>query len=345
MNNIMKKKLGISHYLKNERYLRLFETAQDGILILNYPQGEIIDANPFILQLLNCEISDVLNKKLWELGFIEDKRQALFLFEELIKKGYVRYENLNLKKSNGQSIDVEFICNSYPVNNDIVIQCNIRDISERVHNRLLEQKLLMVKIKSLNETIECMSAIIESRDPYTAGHQFRVADLSVKIANFLKLSEFQIRGVKLAAMLHDIGKFKVPLELLVKPSALSKEEYNLIRMHPIYGADILKSISFEQDVPRFVLEHHERLDGSGYPNGLKGNQISLEAKIIAVADVMEGITSFRPYRPAMDLKQALKELLTNKGKLYDANIVDACIHIIINDEYQFPAPNPLQKRV
>ncbi len=341
----MKKKLGISHYLKNERYLRLFETAQDGILILNYPQGEIIDANPFILQLLNCEISDVLNKKLWELGFIEDKRQALFLFEELIKKGYVRYENLNLKKSNGQSIDVEFICNSYPVNNDIVIQCNIRDISERVHNRLLEQKLLMVKIKSLNETIECMSAIIESRDPYTAGHQFRVADLSVKIANFLKLSEFQIRGVKLAAMLHDIGKFKVPLELLVKPSALSKEEYNLIRMHPIYGADILKSISFEQDVPRFVLEHHERLDGSGYPNGLKGNQISLEAKIIAVADVMEGITSFRPYRPAMDLKQALKELLTNKGKLYDANIVDACIHIIINDEYQFPAPNPLQKRV
>jgi len=330
------KKTDLPYHQNNERYRRLFETAQDGILILNYPQGCIIDANPFILKLLDCDFSAIINKQLWELGFIEDKNMAIALFKQLVEKGYLRYENLNLKKANGESLQIEFICNSYPVNNDIVIQCNIRDISDRVGRQLLEDELLKLKLRYMNETIECLSAIIESRDPYTAGHQLRVADLCVKIANNMKLSASQTTGLQLAAMLHDIGKFKIPLDLLVKPTKLSKEEYNLIKLHPVYGADILKTINFEQDVPRFVLEHHERLDGSGYPHQLKGKKISLEARIIAVADVIEGMTSFRPYRPALELKQALKELLSNKGKLYDKDVVDACVNIIINDEYQFP---------
>jgi len=327
----------------NTRYKRLFETAQDGILILNYPNGEIIDANPYILKLLDCQLSDVINKKLWEIGFIKDKQQALYLFDDLIDKGYLRYENLNLMKLNGEPIDVELICNVYSVNSDMVIQCNIREISERVHARLLEQQILLLKIKNLDEIISCLSAVVESRDSYTSGHQYRVADLATRIAQFMKLSEFQTNGVRLAASLHDVGKFRIPLELLVKPSELTTEEYNLIKLHPQAGAEILKTVSFEQDVPRFILEHHERLDGSGYPNGLKDPDISLEAKIIAVTDVMEAMTSFRPYRAPLALKQALHELLVNQGKLYDVDVVSACMHLIINDNYSFPVPKVLEK--
>lgn len=320
----------------NFGYRRLFETAQDGIFILSYPEGRIIDANPFILKLLDCDLAEIIDKKLWELGFIEDKEQALKLFEDLIETGYLRYENLNLKKSNGESIEVEFVCNSYLVGREMVIQCNIRDISDRVSFQVLQKKLFSLKIENLNQIISCLSAIVESRDPYTAGHQFRVADLAGHIARYLKLPEMQIQAVQLTGMLHDIGKFRVPIELLVKPSKLTPEEYNLIKIHPEAGYDILKSLTFEQDIPRFVLEHHERLDGSGYPRGLKADAISLEAKIIAVADLMEAMTSFRPYRPALEFKKALKEIVMNKGKLYDPEVVEACIYLFIEKDYQFP---------
>jgi len=320
----------------NDRYLRLFETAQDGILILKYPDGEIIDANPFILNLLDCDLSSIKNKKLWELGFIKDKEQALVMYKELIDKGYLRYENLSLQKKNGDVLPVEFICNSYKVGNDSVIQCNIRDISDRVRFKNLEEKLLVTKITNLNEIINCLSAIVESRDPYTAGHQFRVADLAVQIAKHMNLSDFQITGISLAARLHDIGKFRIPLELLVKPTKLIQEEFELVKLHPFIGASILKNIGFEQDVSRFVLEHHERLDGSGYPYGLKGSKISLEAKIIMVADVLEALTTYRPYRKPLELRLALQELTNNQDKLYDLDVVNACVHLLINNNYNFP---------
>lgn len=320
----------------NLRYQRLFETAQDGILILDYPQGLIMDANPYIVELLGYPRSYLIGKKLWEIGFIEDKQQALKLFQELISQGYIRYEHLDLKQFNGQSKPVEFICNSYAINGDTVIQCNIRDVSERVKASKLLDELVHLKVQNLNDIIRCLSTIIESRDPYTAGHQFRVSHLSVAIAQYLKLDDETIEGIRIASLLHDIGKFKVPLELLIKPSRLLPEEFDLIKLHSVWGFEVLKQLQFNQDVPRFVLEHHERLDGSGYPNGLKNKQISLEAKVIAVADVVEAMTSARSYRPALKMPQAIEELSNNKGKLYDEVIVKACLHLILNDGYQFP---------
>lgn len=324
------------------RYQRLFETAQDGILILNYPEGCIIDANPFIVELLGYPKSFLVGKKLWEIGFIEDKQQALAIFKELIEKSYVRYEHLNLRQFDGQSKAVEFICNSYAVNGDTVIQCNIRDVSERLKALKLFDELVQLKIENLNDIIRCLSAIVESRDSYTVGHQFRVSDLSVEIAKYLKLNDEMVEGIRIASLLHDIGKFKVPLELLIKPAKLLPEEFDLIKLHSLWGYDILKTLHFKQDVPRFVLEHHERLDGSGYPNGLKNNQISLEAKVIAVADVVEAMTSARSYRQGLKMSQALQELSNNKGKLYDVDIVNACIHLISNDGYKFPDYNFLK---
>jgi PAS domain S-box-containing protein/putative nucleotidyltransferase with HDIG domain len=318
------------------RYQRLFETAQDGILILDYPEGLIIDANPYIVELLGYPKSFLVGKKLWEIGFIEDKQQALKIFQELIATSYVRYEHLNLRQFDGQSKAVEFVCNSYAVNGDTVIQCNIRDVSDRVKALKLSNEVVQLKIKNLNDIIRCLSTIVESRDPYTVGHQFRVSDLSVAIAKYLKLDNEIIEGIRIASLLHDIGKFKVPLELLIKPGKLMPEEFGLIKLHPLWGFNILKTINFKQDVPRFVLEHHERLDGSGYPYGLKNKQISLEAKIIAVADVVEAMTSNRTYRPALEMQKALAELANNQGKLYDVDSVRACIYLISHDAYRFP---------
>jgi PAS domain S-box-containing protein/putative nucleotidyltransferase with HDIG domain len=337
----MKKLTGHSDSLHTQ-YQRLFECAQDGMLILDYPSGFIIDANPFICHLLGYTKDYFINKKLWELGFVEDKQMSLKMFSELVKKEYVRYENIQLKKINGESIEVEFISNAYFVNQHKVIQCNIRDISDRVKNINLEKKIVALKIQNLNNIIDCLSTIIEARDPYTSGHQFRVADLAVRIAKYMKLAKERVLGVRYAAILHDIGKYKIPIELLVKPQKLSTAEYNLIKTHPEAGADIVKGLNFEQDVARFILEHHERLDGSGYPKGLKAEQISLEAKIIAVADVMEAISSYRPYRPALGIRQSLKEITKNQGKQYDVDVVNACIHLFLTEDYAFPIPELIE---
>ena len=325
------------------RYQRLFETAQDGILILEYPSGIIVDANPFICSLLKYDKAYFIGKKLWEIGFTEDKKRAVNIFKELLDKGYIRYENLDLRSASGELMSVEFVCNSYSVQDEIVIQCNIRDITDRVKKTILETEIAAIKIQNLSGMLNCLSAIIEARDPYTAGHQYRVADFAVHIARHMKLAEEQINAIQFAASIHDIGKFKIPLEILVKPQDLSPDEYNLIKGHPKAGADIVSTLNFEQNIPRFVLEHHERLDGSGYPSGLKEKQISLEAKIIAVADVIEAMNSFRPYRPALGIQQALKEVLKNQGKLYDIDVVNACIDLIMREDYSFPIPKMSEK--
>jgi len=337
------KKRTVQPDLLEAQYQRLFECAQDGILILDYPGGFVIDANPFICNLLGYSKDYFINKKLWELGFIEDKQQSLNLFKELVEKSYIRYEDIHLKKSNGELIEVEFVSNAYFVNQQKVIQCNIRDISARVKNTYLEKEIASLKTQNLNAIIDCLSAIIESRDPYTSGHQFRVADLAVQIAKYMKLPEERILGVHYAAILHDIGKFKIPLELLVKPQKLSPAEYHLVQLHPEAGAEILKYLNFEQDIARYVSEHHERLDGSGYPKGLKSEQISLEAKIIAVADVIEAMSSYRPYRPALGIRESLKEIIKNQGKLYDVDVVNACIQLILTEDYAFPVPKMIEQ--
>ena len=318
------------------RYQRLFETAQDGILILDYPEGLIIDANPYIVELLGYPKSFLVGKKLWEIGFIEDKQQALKIFQELIATSYVRYEHLDLRQFDGQSKAVEFVCNSYAVNGDIVIQCNIRDVSDRVKALKLSNEVVQLKIENLNDIIRCLLTIVESRDPYTVGHQFRVSDLSVAIAKYLKLDNEIIEGIRIASLLHDIGKFKVPLELLIKPGKLMPEEFGLIKLHPLWGFNILKTINFKQDVPRFVLEHHERLDGSGYPNAIKGDVVCEEARILGVADTVEAMSSDRPYRKGKGIDAALEEIAMGSDKLFDADVVNACLKVFKVDGYTFP---------
>jgi len=188
---------------------------------------------------------------------------------------------------------------------------------------------------SLLGSITTMASIVEMRDPYTAGHQRRVAELAVAIANELKLPEEQVEGVHLAGVVHDIGKIRVPAEILSKPGKLSVLEFGIIKEHSQSGYEILKNIDFPWPIAKIVLQHHERMDGSGYPQGLKGDQILLEARILAVADVVEAITSHRPYRPGLGLEVALEEITHSRGILYDPQVVDACLAVFREQHFVF----------
>ncbi|MFH1531983.1 MAG: HD domain-containing phosphohydrolase [Pseudomonadota bacterium] len=182
--------------------------------------------------------------------------------------------------------------------------------------------------RALGATIEAMARTVEMRDPYTAGHQRRVADLARAIATALSLAEVTRDAIRMAASIHDIGKVAIPAEILSRPRKLTSSEFSLVREHVRFGYELLSPIDFPWPVASIVRQHHERLDGSGYPEGLSGVEIRLEARILAVADVVEAISSHRPYRPALGTEAALDEITRHRNTLYDPEVVDACCRAI-----------------
>ena len=190
-----------------------------------------------------------------------------------------------------------------------------RESTEQVHTALVD-------------ALRAISITVEKRDPYTAGHQMRVAELAVLIGKKLDLTEQQLEGLQLGSMVHDIGKITIPAEILTTPRKLNDIEYGLIKTHPQQGYEILKDIAFPWPISKMILQHHERLDGSGYPQGLKGDDIIIEAQIICVADVIEAISSHRPYRASLGLEAAKEEVKAHSGTLYTVSIVDAALEVI-----------------
>lgn len=191
--------------------------------------------------------------------------------------------------------------------------------------------------RSLEATIQAVAGTVEMRDAYTAGHQRRVAELATAIARDMGLAQDQVHGVYLAAVVHDLGKIHIPAEILTKPGKLSPIEFELIKMHPEAGYDILKGVDFPWPIAQIVFQHHERLDGSGYPRGLKGDEILLEARILMVADVVEAMASYRPYRPALGIDLALQEITAHAGQYYDADVVRSCISLFREKAFVFKA--------
>jgi PAS domain S-box-containing protein len=211
----------------------------------------------------------------------------------------------------------------------------VEDITDqkKAQEQLVESAAKLHKM--MDGTIKAISSALEMRDPYTAGHERRVAQLACAIAGFLGLSEQQTEGIRIAGFLHDIGKIAVPTEILTRPGKLGEYEMGIIKTHPQFGFDILKEIDFLWPVPLATLQHHERLNGSGYPLGATGDQIIPEARIIAVADVVEAMSSHRPYRPAPGAEAALAEVAANKGILYAPEVVDACTRLFTERGFQF----------
>ena len=196
---------------------------------------------------------------------------------------------------------------------------------------------------TLGGTIHAMALAVETRDPYTAGHQRRVSNLARAIATEMVLSQDQIEATRIAGIVHDLGKISVPSEILSKPGEISMIEHMLINTHPQRGFEILDSISFPWPIAQIVLQHHERLDGSGYPAGLKKDNILMEARVLSVADVVEAMASHRPYRPSRGIQLAMEEITENRGILYDPRVVDACLKLFLNKGFTFDLPTNEEK--
>ncbi len=220
---------------------------------------------------------------------------------------------------------------------------NLIDIVAERLGKIIEREQAEVKLqqsyqklqKTMEDTISTIGKIAETRDPYTAGHQKNVSQIATFIAQEMKLPKDKIEGIRIASLVHDIGKISLPAEILNKPTKLSEIEFSLIKDHSQVGHDVLKSIEFPWPVARIVLQHHERLNGTGYPNKLKGDKILLESRIIGVTDVVEAMSSHRPYRPALGIDAALEEISQNRDILYDPEVVDTCLKLFKEKEFKF----------
>lgn len=214
-----------------------------------------------------------------------------------------------------------------PVDPSLLIEAIYKATQVRFQERELE-KSRQRTLDTLTQTIAALSRAIEKRASYTDSHQKRVAQLAEAIARELGLPPEQVMGIQLGALIHDVGFISVPAEILVMPGRLDPTQMSIIKTHPKEGADILGNIDFPWPIASVILQHHERWDGSGYPDGLKGEEITLEARIIGIADVVEAMASHRPYRPALGIDAALAEIQANRGTLYDPTVVDCCMRVM-----------------
>lgn len=312
------------------RFNSLTDSASDAIIIAN-AKGEICYWNQAADSLFQYNQDEVLHKSVCIIvpesmpSHANKILQNLFSPDEDKATGGI--VELVAKRKDGSLFPAELSHSSWQEKDATFHSIILRDVSKR---KGLEDQLH----KNLESFIGAVAKFVEARDPYTAGHQRRVAMLAVAVATRLGLDEKTIQGVYFGAMIHDIGKISVPAEILSKPSRLSAAEFELIKSHTSIGFDIMADIDFPWPLAGIVHQHHERIDGSGYPQGLKGDEMLLEAKIIAVADVVEAITSHRPYRPAMGTDVALDEIKKNKGTLYDPLVADACLELFPNFSFE-----------
>jgi len=313
-----------------ERYRSIFENAQEGIF-RSIPEGKIIMANPAMAKMFGYESPEEMMTSITDIARQhhvnpEDRRKLKEMIEE---HGFIKGHEAQNYRKDGSIIWISRTMQAVRDEKGQIIYYD--GIIEDITNR--KQKVERIR-KALGATVHAIAVTVETRDPYTAGHQRRVADLARAIATEMNLSADQIDGIRMAATIHDLGKISVPAEILSKPTKLTNIEFSLIKTHSQSGYDILKDIDFPWPIARMVLEHHERVDGSGYPNGLIAEETLICSRILAVADVVESMASHRPYRPSLGIEAALAEIKKNRGTLYDTGAVDACLRLFREKGYQ-----------
>jgi HD-GYP domain-containing protein (c-di-GMP phosphodiesterase class II) len=323
LNAEMKNRLETETFLRNSRkdFRRMIIQNADGIIIFDPEQ---------VVRFVNPAAEGLFQRKA----------------EELVgtSPGYPLVDGerteLDIVQTKGDPMVVEMRVTETRWEGEKAYLASLRDISEHSRTKDELRQSLEVLEKTMTHTVEAMARTIEIRDPYTAGHQYRVALLSQAIGREIGLPEPQILGLYMAALVHDIGKICIPAQILSKPGYLTKPEMELIQCHPGDGYDILKDVDFPWPIARIVMQHQERMDGSGYPKGLSGEEIVMEARILAVADVVEAMASDRPYRAALGLTLALEEISKNSGKFYDRRVVDACVTLFKDKQFILPTAQP-----
>ena len=312
-----------------ERYRGLFENSSEFLFTLD-PKGSFTSVNKAAVELTGHTKSELLKMNFKDYTPRSDHRELFRALYNVFKTGKP-LKDFPVKAITKDKTEKYFETSLSPLKEGdeiIGFQGSSKDITER--KQAVERWQ-----QGLVGIIGAMATALEARDPYTAGHQRRVTTLACAIAQEVGLSKEEINGLRMTATIHDLGKIQVPAEILSKPGKLTDTEFDLIKTHPRVGYDILKGIDFPWPIAQIVLQHHERMNGSGYPNGLKGDEILLEARILAVADVVEAMASHRPYRPAVGLDKALEEIEKNKGKLYDSEVADACIRTFTEGRFTF----------
>jgi PAS domain S-box-containing protein len=315
-----------------ERYRSIFENAQEGIF-RSTPDGKMIMANQAMVNMLGYEsieegLSSITDMVRQHYVNPEDRDKLKEMIDE---HGFVKGYEAQLYRKNGSIIWISTTMHAVRDEKGRILYYD--GISEDITNR--KESAERIK-KALGATVQAIAVTVETRDPYTAGHQRRVSDLAFAIATEMKLPIDMIDGIRIATAIHDLGKISVPAEILSKPTKLTAIEFSLIKTHSQCGHDILQDIEFPWPVARMVLEHHERINGSGYPNGLTGDNLLLESRILSVADVVESMASHRPYRPSLGIDAALEEIEKNRGTLYDNAVADACLRLFREKGYQLP---------
>jgi PAS domain S-box-containing protein/putative nucleotidyltransferase with HDIG domain len=321
---------------QEKRFQALTENSSDAILVVG-PDGTVSYATPSYYRISGFKPEERVGASMFERLQPEDAKMVAENFAKLLNNpGTTLRVEVRIRHRDGSWRTVEATGTSLlhdPAVEGVVV--NLHDITDRQEARKrLEQSLEKLR-RTMQGTIQAVTAIAEWRDLFTAGHQKRVAQLACAIAQEMDFPPEQIEVVRMAGLLHDIGKISVPHEILSKPGRLSDAEMGLIRVHSQVAYDILKTVAFPWPIADMVVQHHERIDGSGYPAGLHEDEILIEARILAVADVVEAMIAHRPYRKAPGLDKALQEISQNSGRLYDAEVVYACLRLFNEKGFAF----------
>ncbi|MEW6086876.1 MAG: PAS domain S-box protein [bacterium] len=323
--------------VSENRFRGTFEQAAVGIAHVAL-DGKWILVNQRFCDIIGYSREEIANKKFQDITYpddldrdvgyvkemLENKRKTFSMEKRYIRKdGLFVWVNLTVSLMRKPSGEPDYFISV------------VEDISERKKGEQWIKQSYEKLRKALEQTSHALSITVEQKDPYTAGHQHRVSKLACAIARELGFDDERVTEIRIAGDLHDLGKISIPSEILTKPGKLSEIEMDLVKNHSQTGYEILKEIDFPWPIAEITLQHHERINGSGYPNGLKGEAIKIEAKIIGVADVVEAMSSHRPYRPALGINNALEEILQKRDILYDSRVVDACLKLFIEKGFKF----------
>ena len=318
-----------------ERFRKFFQGHCSVMLIVDLDTGLIIDANPAAEDFYGWSIEELRRMHIHQINMLPSEEVNKNL--EKIRLGGRRRYLFQHRRADGSIRDVEVFAN--------VIEAGGKELAYPIIHDITEQKVAEQKIKgyvkqlegAMKSTLQAVAKVVEAHDPYTAGHERRVGIIAADIAREMGWSEEKCQTMQLIGLVHDIGKMSIPGEILSKPSQLSAIEFELIKAHAEQGYQILRDVEFPLPIAEIIREHHERMDGSGYPQGLKGENTLPESRILAVADVVEAMASDRPYRPSKGIEEAIHEIESHRGSLFDPEVVDAMLRLFREKDYQLPA--------
>lgn len=335
--DVTERKQAEENLLKSEKkFSSIFHLNPNPLAITDVATGKFIDVNESFVQWTGYSREEILGASSNDLHLWVNPKDREKIIGTLTETGETNGIEIVMRQKQGQARNVLFSARFIEIEQKRYLLTLAHDITARKQaEEKLRQSLEQLR-RAINTTIQVLVSALEVRDPYTTGHQSRAADLACTIAEEMELVKEKIEGIHMAGIIHDIGKLSVPTEILSKPTRLTPLEYEMIKQHSQSGFEMLKNVESPWPLAQIVYQHHERMNGTGYPRKLKGDEILLEARILAVADVVEAIASHRPYRPSLGIDFALDEIEKNKGTLYDAAVADACLRLFREKGYQLP---------